>query len=614
MWNDKETDLDLLGYDKIAEIILEIVKDQHLRPLTVGVYGDWGAGKSSILSLLNKKVTELPHSDARKIHTIYFNGWLFQGYEDAKSALMETIVTDLAKLQPNLVKVKKLTLSLLKRINWLKVAKVSAGGIMTAVTGIPHPALLGGAVDFLKEAKERFAPDEEDDTTKIEVEKDDPWLKEAEDNVPSQIQAFRKEFKNLIEASKIDQLIILVDDLDRCLPRSVIDILEAIRLFLFVEGTVFVISADERMIEYSVREHFPNLPTGYGDYTKNYLEKLIQIPIRIPTLNKLQTGNYIKFLMLQNYLKNDLATLQKIYRHYESKKSAPYLNIELDFQIVNEALGTSSPELRETLQVGDLLYPTLSEGLKGNLRNIKRFLNTLFLRLKVAKIYGLERVISMEVLAKLMLLERFQSNTFNQLVEDIASSTNGTSQKIKDAEKGSIIDTDDPYLKWNLLMPKLADLDLRPYVFISKEKAIAFSEESSLTPKLIVILTNLSSDATLLLTKAEKELKSISPQEAGLLFKELEKTAQKEPDWHNQPKWVKGLFRIVKAFPEFEIPLMDLFLSMSPEKFGAWVISENSKLVTPDGKDKFGQLLDRLIQNGQTIVKRLAQQTKDRGI
>jgi predicted KAP-like P-loop ATPase len=614
MWNDKETDLDLLGYDKIAEIILEIVKDQHLRPLTVGVYGDWGAGKSSILSLLNKKVTELPHSDARKIHTIYFNGWLFQGYEDAKSALMETIVTDLAKLQPNLVKVKKLTLSLLKRINWLKVAKVSAGGIMTAVTGIPHPALLGGAVDFLKEAKERFAPDEEDDTTKIEVEKDDPWLKEAEDNVPSQIQAFRKEFKNLIEASKIDQLIILVDDLDRCLPRSVIDILEAIRLFLFVEGTVFVISADERMIEYSVREHFPNLPTGYGDYTKNYLEKLIQIPIRIPTLNKLQTGNYIKFLMLQNYLKNDLATLQKIYRHYESKKSAPYLNIELDFQIVNEALGTSSPELRETLQVGDLLYPTLSEGLKGNLRNIKRFLNTLFLRLKVAKIYGLERVISMEVLAKLMLLERFQSNTFNQLVEDIASSTNGTSQKIKDAEKGSIIDTDDPYLKWNLLMPKLADLDLRPYVFISKEKAIAFSEESSLTPKLIVILTNLSSDATLLLTKAEKELKSISPQEAGLLFKELEKTAQKEPDWHNQPKWVKGLFRIVKAFPEFEIPLMDLFLSMSPEKFGAWVISENSKLVPPDGKDKFGQLLDRLIQNGQTIVKRLAQQTKDRGI
>src|SRR5690242_11741203 len=106
MWNDKETDLDLLGYDKIADIILEIVKDQYLRPLTIGVYGDWGAGKSSILSLLNKKVNELPKSEAKKIHTIYFNGWLFQGYEDAKSALMETIIADLGKLQPTLTKVK----------------------------------------------------------------------------------------------------------------------------------------------------------------------------------------------------------------------------------------------------------------------------------------------------------------------------------------------------------------------------------------------------------------------------------------------------------------------------------------------------------------------------
>jgi hypothetical protein len=39
MWNDKETDVDLLGHDKIAQTILEIIKDNHLRPLTIGVYG-----------------------------------------------------------------------------------------------------------------------------------------------------------------------------------------------------------------------------------------------------------------------------------------------------------------------------------------------------------------------------------------------------------------------------------------------------------------------------------------------------------------------------------------------------------------------------------------------
>src|SRR5690606_32344771 len=133
----------------------------------------------------------------------------------------------------------------------------------------------------------------------------------------------------LIETSKVDQVVILVDDLDRCLPKSVIEILEAIRLFLFVEGTTFVISADERMIEYAVREHFPNLPASYNDYTKNYLEKLIQIPIRIPFLNQLQTGNYIKFLMLQNHLKNDFNELKRIYLEFISKRKTPYENTDL---------------------------------------------------------------------------------------------------------------------------------------------------------------------------------------------------------------------------------------------------------------------------------------------
>ena len=119
-----------------------------------------------------------------------------------------------------------------------------------------------------------------------------------------------------------------MDDLDRCLPKSVIEILEAIRLFLFVEGTTFVISADEKMIEYSVREHFPNLPASYTDYTKSYLEKLIQIPIRIPTLNRLQTGNYIKFLMLQNHLNHNYPELQRVYKLFEGKKKTPKRHLD----------------------------------------------------------------------------------------------------------------------------------------------------------------------------------------------------------------------------------------------------------------------------------------------
>jgi predicted KAP-like P-loop ATPase len=108
MWNDKETDIDLLGHEKISQTIIEIINDKHLRPLTIGVYGDWGVGKSSIISILQKNIAEKNKIGTSKAHCIVFNGWLFQGYEDAKTALMETVVTELAALHLIIEKLKNL--------------------------------------------------------------------------------------------------------------------------------------------------------------------------------------------------------------------------------------------------------------------------------------------------------------------------------------------------------------------------------------------------------------------------------------------------------------------------------------------------------------------------
>jgi predicted KAP-like P-loop ATPase len=611
MWNDKETDIDLLGYDKIADTILEIVNDNNLRPLTIGVYGDWGVGKSSILSLLQSKVAQLPNDEQKLVHTIVFNGWLFQGYEDTKSALMETIVTDLARLQPNVEKVKKLAKSLLRRINWLKVAKVSASALFTGFTGIPHPGLIGSVVGFAKKGKELMEVDEAKNTVKVENE--ESFLKEPEDEtVPSQIHAFRKEFKELIETSKIEQLIVLVDDLDRCLPAAVIEILEAIRLFLFVEGTVFVISADEKMIEYAVREHFPNLPIEYKDYTKNYLEKLIQIPIRIPTLNRMQTGNYIKFLMLQNHLQNDVGELKRIYQHYESKKTVAYENIDLTYNIIQQALGGQAPTLQETLSVGDQLYPLLSVGLKGNPRNIKRFLNTLFLRLKIAKIYGLDQVVQLDILAKLMLLERFHNTLYSKLVEEISSVADGKSAEIARYEGAASIspELDTDLFDWSHLVPALKDIDLRPYIFISKEKAVSFDQEQSLSNVLSSLLEKLQSGSMINLNKAESELNNVALKDANILFDRLLASVQSISNLRAQPDAVKGLYRIIKVFPQLEIRLMEFLASKPAGNLGVWVISESAGLTSQPAREKFNDLLDVWKGTTNSILKSMATQTQ----
>lgn len=611
MWNDKETDIDLLGHDKIAQTVIEIIADNNLRPLTIGVYGDWGVGKSSILSLLQAKVKAEKTAKRSNSHCIIFNGWLFQGFEDAKTAIMETVVSELAALQPANKKVQKLAKSLLNRVNWLKVAKFSTGALVTGMTGLPIAGIVGEAIERAK---------------KITETDDDSMLKEEpeEQTVTSQIHAFRKEFKRLISASKADHIIVLVDDLDRCLPKSVIEILEAIRLFLFVEGTTFVISADEKMIEYAVKEHFPNLPTSYAEYTKNYLEKLIQIPIRIPTLTRLQTGNYIKLLMLQNYLENDYEQLQTVYEAYNKKKQRPYDPVELSYQIITDAIGNTSTDLQETLLVAGQLTPTLSAGLKGNPRNIKRFLNTLFLRMRIARIYGLDDIVQLKILAKLMLLERFQTETFDTIVEEVAMQQDGKSKIIGDTERsltsvessdqnGGSGSADEPvsnriFKEWSQIDPLLREIDLRPYVYISKEKAIGFDTDGLFPEHLVAILEQLKSNTNIALSRAEKDLAGISAKERVLLFEKLEKECRSISDLKNIPAPVQGLLRIINVENSLEERLVSLMESYPLTNLGAWAVSELTGLKTSPAKERFKRLLQKWQQSDNRILKPLAQQ------
>ncbi len=92
MWTDNETIDDLIGFRVHAELIAEVVSDAKLLPVTMGVFGDWGNGKTSIMKMLEAKLGE--NDD---IAVLYFDAWLFEGYDDAKSALISSILKQLAQ-------------------------------------------------------------------------------------------------------------------------------------------------------------------------------------------------------------------------------------------------------------------------------------------------------------------------------------------------------------------------------------------------------------------------------------------------------------------------------------------------------------------------------------
>ena len=262
--SDNETNVDLLNNEAIAKTIVTLLRERPEHPITIGVHGDWGAGKSSVLEMIE---AALEADDA--VLCLKFNGWRFQGFEDAKIALIEGIVTGLIEERSLLTKAAEATKKILRRIDLLKAAKKIGGLALTGYAamhgGGTHALAIPGMIAML----EGWAADPskiKPEDIKGMIAGASGLLKPADEspNVPEEIAAFRKEFD---DKAGIKQLVVLIDDLDRCLPDTAIETLEAIRLFVFTSRTAFVVAADEAMIEYSVRKHFPDLPDTTGPQT-----------------------------------------------------------------------------------------------------------------------------------------------------------------------------------------------------------------------------------------------------------------------------------------------------------------------------------------------------------
>src|SRR5262245_12537744 len=103
MWPDNETSTDLLGFDVHANLLRSVITSDAMLPLTVGVFGDWGGGKPSIMKMLEKSLDPEGYAEGTPQHTfrspiatVYVNTWQFEGYDDAKAALLSAVLLELA--------------------------------------------------------------------------------------------------------------------------------------------------------------------------------------------------------------------------------------------------------------------------------------------------------------------------------------------------------------------------------------------------------------------------------------------------------------------------------------------------------------------------------------
>ncbi|HCG7420987.1 TPA: ATPase, partial [Vibrio parahaemolyticus] len=241
MWSDKESSLDFLNFSETAESIKDLITEKELMPISVGVFGDWGAGKSTILELTKKSISE----EKQDYIQVHFDAWMYQGYDDAKAALLETIASTLVNQAKDNASLSKKAKEFAGRVDIIRsLGLLMDGG--AALAGVPTMGgfqklmgLFSGGED--RELDFGDAKDAVDGAKQIAKDNKEILKPKKAFSPPKEIKEFRNAYSDLL--SEFDKpLIVYVDNLDRCSPFNAISTLEAIRLFLFLPNTAFVIA------------------------------------------------------------------------------------------------------------------------------------------------------------------------------------------------------------------------------------------------------------------------------------------------------------------------------------------------------------------------------------
>ncbi|WP_419486793.1 KAP family P-loop NTPase fold protein [Chryseobacterium bernardetii] len=513
MWADNETSEDLLGFKVHADLLIDVINDKNVLPITIGVFGDWGSGKSSVLQIIKN---EFENDENKDSLCIYFNGWTFEGYDDAKAALLNSILKEIdgnKKLSAEVKDtVKNKAKKLWKSIDWMR----GAGMLLKNVALPAVSAYFTGGVSLIPYAIQKISEWSDDPQKIIEKLQSDEgkklyesFLKDSKDESEKQFNAvaeFRNDFSELLESTKFKRLIVIVDDLDRCTPERIIENLEAIKLFLNVPKTAFIIGADPRIVKHAIEQKYKNNKEIEEDNNRiviDYLEKLIQLPYSLPRLSDSEVETYISMLVCKKELEesqfNKVLDGFKEFREKNKYSSFGLSNFESilsanDFQKVKSNIITIPS-----------LVPLITSSLYGNPRQIKRFLNTYTIRKRLAKVASIENFQD-AILAKLMILEYSEPKLFKQLFIWQADKE-GTPEEIseiegicKDRDLNILLTelADSKFKDWNRpkiinwlqVEPSLQSVDLRDYFWIARDKLNDSISASSLIPPIVKTLFN----------------------------------------------------------------------------------------------------------------------------
>ena len=260
---------DLFGFDPLASTIAKQVVEGPDN-LTIGIMGDWGSGKTSLMHLIQEYLDTWSTSE-KPLRTVWYNPWLFQNEPSP-------VVSLLRVLRQSSISNKWVSPAKFKTLDLFKAIASEAGKMVlnSGTTSTFSKLIVDNTVEIIEKGISNLDDYKSAEAVSIQLQK---YFSEAVDEI----------------VGKDGRLAIFIDDLDRCIPELVISVLEIPQLYLKSPKCILIFGLDPKIIEQAVDFKY-NLK---DNFRRGYLEKIIQLPINIPKPLKSTINQYI------NYLTND---------------------------------------------------------------------------------------------------------------------------------------------------------------------------------------------------------------------------------------------------------------------------------------------------------------------
>lgn len=598
MWHDNDTAVDLLGFEYLVDELEILLTEQRLLPVTVGVNGDWGSGKTSLMRIVRQRL-ESGENNGRFI-CVSFSPWRFEDYHDVKAALMAAVVDAIGERIEADEGLKERAGAFLNRVrkrlhDWGVFRHAASVGTVAAGGGPEEVAAAGAAADVV---------------TGIGEDPDAPKYQRSFETVAH----FHDEFAQLMASlgDEVQAVVVFIDDMDRCATNTIIQTFEAIGLFLFAEKTAYVVGAHAAIVEAALEGRYPVRREGDEDIAQHYLEKMLQNSIAIPPLSEPEARTYINLLYAELHATE--TEFEQLRQAASANRTKNQLAVAMNEGIAREVIGELPDELAQALEIADRVGPLLARGLRGNPRQIKRFLNRLRLRQRAAD----RRELGLDTakLAKLMVLEELHVTDFEQLFH-WQLEADGVPQQLRVAEALALEEEAEASLpeveewlvqpgirEWLQLEPRLAGEVLGPYYTFSRDRLKKTVSAARLPAGLQRLLVGLQSDLEPTREKAIGDARALERAHLGELLSTLLEAATADLGGGA----AKSLLALAETSPDVSTAMFNALDALPDRKVKPnFVLALRVKF---KDDQRLAPLLARWESKGDPAVKRQAQRSR----